>query len=134
MIKSLMFASFYSCYTLGVVQKMCDGQLVLVQIPKDFIGATYIELLNYYSGGAGGYCVAVGLYRPVGTLHSKLPYVYTAPLPRTVLVEGDYVYLLQPENFRRSKQMSDAATSPGVPNGLNQHHLGRLTQSWSPTR
>jgi len=96
MIDFLMFQTYYSCYTLGVITNMANGQLQLIHVPECLVGATFFELTALLTSldEPELIMVPIALLRPAGHLESELRYIYTMPKVDTVLVKGDRVYVL----------------------------------------
>ena len=99
MVDYLMFQSYYSCYTLGVVANMASGQLQLLEVPEVLVGATFFDLVYCLTtggteGGLEDIMVPMALLRPRGHLDSALRYIYTMPKPETILTQGDQVYVM----------------------------------------
>ena len=108
MIDNVMFASYYSCYTLALIHRMAMGQLELRSIRRGLVGSAFSMVVDYISSEEGGGGVAIGLFRPVGTLDSLLPYVYTMPRHDTVIVQGDQVYVLKREQNEDAEEDAEA--------------------------
>ena len=58
--------------------------------------------------------VALGLYRPAGTLGAQVPYVYTVPRTETIVVRGDRVYLLKQDASMLNNKYVDAFSDTTV--------------------
>ena len=67
-------------------------QLTEVNVDRHLVGKTYADVLAHLSPSGS---VSLGLYRPSGTKGATMPYMYTNPHPKTVIVFGDRVLALR---------------------------------------
>lgn len=63
-----------------------------IDMPKHYVGLGFNDLFNGLLLREN--LLALGLYRPVGTAGSIVPYVYTNPAPDEVMGAEDLVYVL----------------------------------------
>lgn len=121
MVDYLMFQTYYSCHTLGIIAHMASGQIQLLPVPAQLIGQTFLDLLLVLATGVETeelHAVPIALMRPAGHLHAELRYIYTMPSPETPLVKGDLMYILRNSVIGatlwspRTPQPGSQATSP----------------------
>ena len=120
----LMFQTYYSCYTLGIVAHMATGQLLLVPVPSQLWGHTFLDLvLVLTSGPADSFMLPIALMRPAGHNSAKLRYLYTMPKADVILVKGDRMYVLQ------KSAITANFVSPRSPNTDPDHTVEEINEN-----
>jgi potassium large conductance calcium-activated channel subfamily M alpha protein 1 len=109
----LMYASFYNCQTLAIVdQLICGGQVLetdestheahasdylvrqldQIHVPKPYVDRPFEDLFIGMLREHGS--LALGLYRTTGLNHDGIGFVYTNPIPTDIVEATDLVYIL----------------------------------------
>jgi len=109
----LMYASFYNCQTLAIVdQLICGGQVLetdditheehasdhlvrqldQIPVPKPYVDRPFMDL---FVGMLRDHeSLVLGLYRTTGSSHEGYGFVYTNPIPTDNVEATDLVYIL----------------------------------------
>jgi len=75
--------------------------------------------------------VPLGLYRSSAAQNSPMPYVFTSPLPETILHSEDKVYVLAQELFKRKNEPSKLLQSLNFE--IKKGHLFSVPKVETPT-
>lgn len=93
------------------IQAIKGSSLYQIPIPKEFVGHKYGDLFHHFSSQG---ILCIGLYRGASTTtHNRLPYVYTNPEKKAIVLKSDFAFVLSQKELMTNEadKVSDASVN-----------------------